>query len=356
MAAASLSSGMVGGRRPSSVPGTGGRRPSTVSGTGGRRPSSVPGTGGRRPSTVSGTGGRRPSSVPGTGGRRPSSVPGTGGRRPSTAFHIDSARWRTSIAEDEYEHRASENVLHLPRSLAIVLTSCHEVLAAVRSFLTPLLRDSRGLPLFLVPWGFHSTLSATKQEAYSEIEAGVIKVSRLLPQSHKTVLSVGHNAPYVLLRAVYVQKRGQTQGIRACTGDARAPYVPYERRRCEYGLLTNAFIVLRFVSGARILLSVAKTPSAANRRLRRHITRVAQRKNNADAQQDCEGGYNGQGNSPRPHDHLCIIRGASLNISPEQHRISARLVPQNAMFVVMGTAKYKQHLPALLATWSQLLI
>ncbi|KAI8517367.1 hypothetical protein Bbelb_059480 [Branchiostoma belcheri] len=35
----------------------------------------------------------------------------------------------------------------------------------------------------------------------------------------------------------------------------------------------------------------AKTPSAANRPSRPHITRVAQRKNNADAQQDCEGGY-----------------------------------------------------------------
>ncbi|KAI8509299.1 hypothetical protein Bbelb_131470 [Branchiostoma belcheri] len=38
-------------------------------------------------------------------------------------------------------------------------------------------------------------------------------------------------------------------------------------------------------------LSVAKTPSAANRPSRPHITRVAHRKNNADAQQDCEGGY-----------------------------------------------------------------
>ncbi|KAI8503812.1 hypothetical protein Bbelb_187830 [Branchiostoma belcheri] len=40
-------------------------------------------------------------------------------------------------------------------------------------------------------------------------------------------------------------------------------------------------------------LSVAKTPSAANRPSRPHITRVAQRKNSADAQQDCEGGYIG---------------------------------------------------------------
>ncbi|KAI8497343.1 Protein kinase C-binding protein 1 [Branchiostoma belcheri] len=54
------------------------------------------------------------------------------------------------------EHRASVNALHLSRSLAIVLTSCHEVLAAVRSFLTPLFQDNRGLPLFLVPWGFQS--------------------------------------------------------------------------------------------------------------------------------------------------------------------------------------------------------
>ncbi|KAI8499681.1 hypothetical protein Bbelb_227320 [Branchiostoma belcheri] len=38
------------------------------------------------------------------------------------------------------------------------------------------------------------------------------------------------------------------------------------------------------------LLSVAKTPSTANRPSRPHITRVAQRKNNADTQQDCEGG------------------------------------------------------------------
>ncbi|KAI8491784.1 putative RNA-binding protein 19 [Branchiostoma belcheri] len=52
--------------------------------------------------------------------------------------------------------KASVNALHLPRSLAIVLTSCHEVLAAVRSFLTPLFQDNRGLPLFLVPWGFQS--------------------------------------------------------------------------------------------------------------------------------------------------------------------------------------------------------
>ncbi|KAI8492520.1 cuticle development, partial [Branchiostoma belcheri] len=44
------------------------------------------------------------------------------------------------------------------------------------------------------------------------------------------LVSYGHNPPYVLLRAVYVQKPS--------TGDARTPYVPYERRTCEYGLLT----------------------------------------------------------------------------------------------------------------------
>ncbi|KAI8493102.1 hypothetical protein Bbelb_291060 [Branchiostoma belcheri] len=46
--------------------------------------------------------------------------------------------------------------------------------------------------------------------------------------------------------------------------------------------------------GARNLLSVAKTPSAANCPSRPHITRVAQRKNNADAQQDCEPSLRGK--------------------------------------------------------------
>ncbi|KAI8505612.1 hypothetical protein Bbelb_168010 [Branchiostoma belcheri] len=50
-------------------------------------------------------------------------------------------------------------------------------------------------------------------------------------------LSFGHNPPYVLLRAVYVQKHSPP--VRASTSDARAPYEPYERRTCEYGLLTD---------------------------------------------------------------------------------------------------------------------
>ncbi|KAI8500122.1 hypothetical protein Bbelb_224390 [Branchiostoma belcheri] len=43
--------------------------------------------------------------------------------------------------------------------------------------------------------------------------------------------------------------------------------------------------------GARKPSLRGKCPSAANRPSRRHITRVAQRKNYAHAQQDCEGGY-----------------------------------------------------------------
>ncbi|KAI8515171.1 hypothetical protein Bbelb_077620 [Branchiostoma belcheri] len=44
-------------------------------------------------------------------------------------------------------------------------------------------------------------------------------------QSHPTVC------------AAYVQKRGQTY-VGDLTSDARAPYVPYIRSTCEYGLLT----------------------------------------------------------------------------------------------------------------------
>ncbi|KAI8516982.1 hypothetical protein Bbelb_055630 [Branchiostoma belcheri] len=53
-------------------------------------------------------------------------------------------------------------------------------------------------------------------------------------------------------------------------------------------LLPREFLPRR--EGFALLLSAAKTPSAANRPSRRHITRVAH-KNNAHAQQDCEGGY-----------------------------------------------------------------
>ncbi|KAI8502242.1 receptor [Branchiostoma belcheri] len=70
-------------------------------------------------------------------------------------------------------------------------------------------------------------------------------------------LSLGHNPPYVLLRAVYVQKRGQT------TGDARAPYVPYGRSTCEYGkvaIAQRSYVVSTYNS-----LTTCATNDARNR-------------------------------------------------------------------------------------------
>ncbi|KAI8498843.1 interferon regulatory factor [Branchiostoma belcheri] len=60
-----------------------------------------------------------------------------------------------------------------------------------------------------------------------------------------------------------------------------------------------------------------KLPTAANRPSRRHITRVAHRKNNADAQQDCEGGY-----------RLYTIfpsAGGSHKITMDQHRLQQEM-------------------------------
>ncbi|KAI8508122.1 hypothetical protein Bbelb_143620 [Branchiostoma belcheri] len=55
------------------------------------------------------------------------------------------------------------------------------------------------------------------------------------------ILSDGRNPPYVLLRAVYVQKQRSADSppVRASTSDARAPYEPCGRSTCEYGLLTD---------------------------------------------------------------------------------------------------------------------
>ncbi|KAI8515652.1 hypothetical protein Bbelb_064650 [Branchiostoma belcheri] len=86
--------------------------------------------------------------------------------------------------------------------------------------------------------------------------------------------SLGHNPPYVLLRAVYVQKRRAS--VRGDTGDARAPYLPYVRSTCEYGFLTIYLTLVRPVLeyGHVLLVGCSKEQELAIERVQRRALRI----------------------------------------------------------------------------------
>lgn len=60
------------------------------------------------------------------------------------------------LVHSSWEHRVSTQFLHRTLSFAIFLTCCHVILFSANSSLTVRRHVLRGLPLLLLPWGFHS--------------------------------------------------------------------------------------------------------------------------------------------------------------------------------------------------------